>query len=610
MKRAIVHFAVLSFVFLLMLVSLAGATQKGRKQAKLNHHSALTNSQILQARKLAGLQDAASVATTQTIDHGILSKVSAASILVDSMANTLGFLGPKRTPIAYEPTSNCVLIVHRGYAPTQKGSGFIYYNLSLDGGVSFSAGLGDMNGTLPTLGRYPNITMVNPDGLADPNDPAFTGRPVLVYPILDTALPGQWGRVVASYDEVFGLGIPTANEVDRAEIDGNQFLIPFIQENNEAGNPNFAIFTDFDGTNAGEIGLLESSDNGVSFNLAATLIDTSQVVNFQVDECVISYGTDGIGYAAVFVQLKGSAGLGLAYQKTTDGGATWSEPAYIDNITGLDEFDTFTTLDMDLIVADNVPHIVWTLQNSTSGRLVAAELWSTDGGVNWPGQVISDLDSVQFDYVPVNGAEQQEYNLSKDADGDIYVKYIDAGVGGKPDIYISRRAQGSNTWDTPVNVTNSDAVEYYTKSAPWAGIEGSGNSRTGVVHTAFIVPAEGPGNDVVRTPIFYVAGRMPKPTSVADRPGPGPLRTYALEQNYPNPFNPSTSISFSLPASMSVKLYVYDTIGQTVATLVNNKLAAGSHTYTWNAQNVPSGLYFYRLEAENFSQTRKMVLMK
>jgi Secretion system C-terminal sorting domain len=85
---------------------------------------------------------------------------------------------------------------------------------------------------------------------------------------------------------------------------------------------------------------------------------------------------------------------------------------------------------------------------------------------------------------------------------------------------------------------------------------------------------------------------------------------FSLEQNYPNPFNPSTNIEFSLPTSTHVTLEVFNTIGQRVATLVNGKLASGSHSVTWNASNVPSGLYFYKLETKNFSQVRKMILMK
>ncbi len=85
---------------------------------------------------------------------------------------------------------------------------------------------------------------------------------------------------------------------------------------------------------------------------------------------------------------------------------------------------------------------------------------------------------------------------------------------------------------------------------------------------------------------------------------------FALHTNYPNPFNPSTTITFDLLASSSVKLDVFNTLGQKVATLVNEQLPAGSYKTTFDAAELPSGLYFYRLEAGQFSQIKKMTLLK
>ena len=85
---------------------------------------------------------------------------------------------------------------------------------------------------------------------------------------------------------------------------------------------------------------------------------------------------------------------------------------------------------------------------------------------------------------------------------------------------------------------------------------------------------------------------------------------YALHQNYPNPFNPETSISFDIAEAGAVSLTVFNPLGQTVATLVNGTMAAGRHTITFDGTNLTSGLYYYRLEAGDFSAIRKMVLMK
>ncbi len=86
--------------------------------------------------------------------------------------------------------------------------------------------------------------------------------------------------------------------------------------------------------------------------------------------------------------------------------------------------------------------------------------------------------------------------------------------------------------------------------------------------------------------------------------------SYTLQQNYPNPFNPSTTIKFSIPKSGNVRLVVYDILGKEVATLVNNFLNAGQYNFQFNAANLASGIYLYRLEAGNFTQTNKMLLMK
>jgi hypothetical protein len=85
---------------------------------------------------------------------------------------------------------------------------------------------------------------------------------------------------------------------------------------------------------------------------------------------------------------------------------------------------------------------------------------------------------------------------------------------------------------------------------------------------------------------------------------------YALKQNYPNPFNPTTNIRFDLPKDSDVNLVVYDLMGREVAKLVNNHLNAGYYTINFNAANLPSGVYIYRLKAGDFVSTKKLMLLK
>ncbi len=86
--------------------------------------------------------------------------------------------------------------------------------------------------------------------------------------------------------------------------------------------------------------------------------------------------------------------------------------------------------------------------------------------------------------------------------------------------------------------------------------------------------------------------------------------TFVLEQNYPNPFNPTTKIQFSIPKETNVNLSVFNMLGQLVTTIYNGKLEAGTNYVEFDGSQLPSGIYFYRLEADNFVKTKKMTLMK
>ena len=87
-------------------------------------------------------------------------------------------------------------------------------------------------------------------------------------------------------------------------------------------------------------------------------------------------------------------------------------------------------------------------------------------------------------------------------------------------------------------------------------------------------------------------------------------KEFELKQNYPNPFNPSTRIGFSLDRPAQVKLAVYDILGREVAVLVDRSMNAGSHNVNFMASDLPSGVYFYKLQSGSSEQVRKMVLMK
>jgi hypothetical protein len=133
----------------------------------------------------------------------------------------------------------------------------------------------------------------------------------------------------------------------------------------------------------------------------------------------------------------------------------------------------------------------------------------------------------------------------------------------------------------------------------------------GPVSGVLIVTSNGPSSpDTVKV----IGSGVTATTGIAQEGIPA---QFDLRQNYPNPFNPSTNISFSLPKAAYVSLRVFNTLGQEVSSLVNERKEAGYYQVTWNA-NAPSGIYFYRLQAgdastgsaRGFVETRKMILIR
>ena len=178
--------------------------------------------------------------------------------------------------------------------------------------------------------------------------------------------------------------------------------------------------------------------------------------------------------------------------------------------------------------------------------------------------------------------------------------------------------------DTPVTTANLlDAIVYDTDDGDAVGLlvllnsgQPQVNERDGGDGTAHSNQRSPNGSGGARNTDTYVQD-LPTPgagnwdrTGVANESDDSLPSSARLEQNYPNPFNPVTLISYSLPQSQEVRLSVFDLLGREVARLVNRVQAAGEHQITFNAADLPSGIYIYRLEAEAASVTRKMILLK
>jgi hypothetical protein len=159
-------------------------------------------------------------------------------------------------------------------------------------------------------------------------------------------------------------------------------------------------------------------------------------------------------------------------------------------------------------------------------------------------------------------------------------------------------------------IVNSSVGAETTFSADFAtldGILGDLGIEIGGTATVYhrVIVSDG-SNETVSEPMSAMLERGTLTSSeTVDEPN-----QFGLDQNYPNPFNPTTSISFTLSENSNATLRVFNLLGQEVATLVNERLSAGAHTYNFDASQLSSGVYIYRLQAENQTITKRMTLIK
>jgi uncharacterized delta-60 repeat protein len=183
------------------------------------------------------------------------------------------------------------------------------------------------------------------------------------------------------------------------------------------------------------------------------------------------------------------------------------------------------------------------------------------------------------------------YSIAVDASGNVYVTGESVGVGWYTDYCtIKYNSEGVQQWVQRYNPGNGG------NHANSIAVDASSN-----VYVTGRSPGIN-GNDYVTIKYSQQVGIEPISTEI-----PKELKFY---QNYPNPFNPVTRIKFGLPEKSFVKLIVYDVLGREVGELINKDLKAGEYNVEWNASMLASGIYFYRLETDKYTETRKMVLIK
>ncbi|MFC2093317.1 T9SS type A sorting domain-containing protein [Bacteroidota bacterium] len=371
----------------------------------------------------------------------------------------------------------------------------------------------------------------------------------------------------------------------------------------------FDEYMSYDPNDSSYIMFTRSTDGGQSFSTplriceaAGNAIDSSNTVEGAVP-CV---GPNG----EIYVSWSGP--LGIVFDKSTDGGITWldndifvtTQPGgWAFNIPGVNRCNGFpvTTCDLSGGQYNGTIYINWSDQRNGTDDTDIWLIKSTDGGNTWGSvkRVNNDL----------SGRHQFLNWMTVDQiTGYLYFIFYDRRyyTNDLTDVYLVRSTDGGETFEN-VRISTTPFYclpyvffgDYINISAHnnrirpiWTRVEGSYTS----IWTAII-------------DTFYNVGFQQTSTEIPE--------SYKLYQNYPNPFNPTTNINFDIPANSYISLSIYNSLGQEVATLVNENLSTGKYKVEWDANGHPSGMYYCRIasksdktEGVSFYKTMKMVLIK
>jgi photosystem II stability/assembly factor-like uncharacterized protein len=346
---------------------------------------------------------------------------------------------------------------------------------------------------------------------------------------------------------------------------------------------------------------------------------------------------------------------GAVIHKTTDGGVTWGKKVLSTSVGDMG---------MQVQFVDN--NNGWaSIYNSRNGTF--STMRSTDGGNNWSpiasggmfyfvdvnngwavGMTVSGIPAIEH---TINGGIDWSVQYTDTAGKFGRIQFTDLNNGWVvgDNSNILKTTNGGSNWTQITNTgissgSKSKCVYFLNANTGWIGTNvpnPQGDQR-------FILYTNNGGsswtmqNPQISGPVFSIFfwdannGWFTGDQCVQNCNGPDSLRVeagvighttnggateveksnnsipsrYVLSQNYPNPFNPSTSISFKLSTSSFVSLKIFDLLGREVSTIVSEQLLAGSHVREWNANGMPGGVYFYRLQAGSTTETKKLVLLK
>ncbi|MBC8042887.1 MAG: leucine-rich repeat domain-containing protein [Rhizobacter sp.] len=365
--------------------------------------------------------------------------------------------------------------------------------------------------------------------------------------------------------------------------------------------------------------ILRSSDGGANWtsvnasgnNNALNAIDGTSGAGAKGNSTL---GTQGFGSAV-------AVGVGGTILRSADGVSWTSAGSAGADLRGVAVSNDYT---LAVVQKSNGAQGVNGFGSAVAVGVGGTILRSSDGGDNWNAPVsapsASDLNAVAW----FGDAFAAKGNTALGTQG--FGSAVAVGVGGT----ILRSLDGGANWSSVSSGTNANLLSVVMTTQTVGYISGAGgtilktttggagwelqSSGTSDTLNAIAILPSGSGVAVGSNGTSVITNNGGGNTILATgndaAPVSGKPSEFGLKQNYPNPFNPSTTISYFIPQPSSVRLMIYDVLGREVATLVNERQTAGNHSVSFNASELSSGIYFYRLAAGSNVQTKKMLFVK
>jgi len=544
-----------------------------------------------------------------------VQKGAAAPILIGKTWNAYSGQNPWTNLIAYDPYSNLAAIVKR-VDRTGAGSGVIVYQTSNDGGATWSAQSSPINPTGFNMGRHPNVLISNPTKSPDP----AAATVVANYNDLTAGGGQNFGDVLYTS---FKQNAPGTVAFSGRDADDAFSVAGGTDLNN--GNCYFAIYA----ANSRYTAASKLTNGGTALSPHVVVVPGANMLTQGAQGGVaLDVGNDGTIHYVSRARFSSGAPTSAIfiwrYQRSTDGGATWSAPEYVLPNVAAGRHDS--NYEYDFIVdAANQVHLagllVDTLATSASTAVALYDIVRSATGT-WRATKVADIRRFVYNAIrqepggnPLQQLNEPEYAKTKDGKT-LALKWIDiipnaTGTDAvTPEVWVASASfalgkRNDPPWSTPRNISNSPAIaEVFTNLASYM-------SDAGQLFMFYLTPSVG---DVSECSLWFLP-EAKIVTAVAETPKLTPAH-FVLQQNYPNPFSPqgagtaSTNISFSLPVAAVVKLQVLDMLGNEVATLINGRLAAGPHQVIFAPPQLANGVYFYRLQVGAFSTIKKMIVMR